>query len=263
MDKFVLKTSVEEKNEIDLQFARMVYATNSPFNFVEHREVKKMARMLRPGYKPPSRLAVGGQLLETIYEEELDKCRTVLENKNATLDIDGWSNIHNEPVICASIVVENSSYLVKTVDTSGKPHTGNYLAELAEEIIKECSDKFKVKIRSFVSDNAANMVAMKNQLMRSDDSRISSLVTYGCSAHIGNLLAKDLDDTNARNHVVQIVKHIRNKHYASAAFKEAGGTKLVYPAETRWNSVTDCLESYLKQWPIIASLNLEKKSMLK
>ena len=262
IEKFVTKTSTEEKNLLDKELARMIYATNTPFTFAEHREFRKFVQMLRPGYKPPSRLDVGGPLLEKVYDEDIEKCKKQLSGRSVTLDIDGWSNVHNEPVICASLIVDKKSYLVKTVDTSGKPHTADYLAELTQDVIKESANRFNVKVKSFVTDNAANMVAMKQKLNRSEDEDISSVVTYGCSAHIGNLLAKDLDNSAARNHVVQIVKHIRNKHAASAAFKEAGGNKLVYPAETRWNSVSDCLESYIKQWPILASLTLDDKDIM-
>jgi hypothetical protein len=56
---------------------------------------------------------------------------------------------------------------------------------------------------------------------------------------------------------VQIVKHVRNNHSAAASFKEASVPKLVIPVETRWNSLSDCQESYLKHWPKLASIDLE------
>ena len=119
------------------------------------------------------------------------------------------------------------------------------MATLTKDIVKDSAAKFNVNIKSFVTDNAAYMASMKNVLNQSEDEQISSIVTYGCSAHIENLLAHDLDNSAARIHVVHIVKYIRNNHSAAAKFKAAGGNRLVYPAETRWNSVADCLESYL------------------
>ena len=71
-------------------------------------------------------------------------------------------------------------------------------------------------------------------------------------------LAHDFDIPNIRSHVVHIVKHVRNNHQAAAAFKQAGGSKLVLPIETRWNSIGDCLESYLKNWPVLASIDLSE-----
>ena len=72
-----------------------------------------------------------------------------------------------------------------------------------------------------------------------------------------------MDNADVRKHVVEIVEHVRNKHSASAAFSQAGGNKLIYPAETRWNSVADSLVSYLRQWPILASLTLDQGIMSK
>ena len=186
--------------------------------------------------------------MEDLYQTESKLCKDYLEGKIVTLDLDGWSNIHNEPVICASVVTEDKeSYLVKTVDTSGHPHDTEYLTKLTKQIVLERTEKFGVKIASFVTDNDANMQAMRRELHNEDDTKLSSLITYGCSAHIANLLAHDLDNQTARNHVVQVIKYIRNNHSAAAQFKKAGGMKLQLPGDTRWNSVSDALESYLKQ----------------
>ena len=87
------------------------------------------------------------------------------------------------------------------------------------------------------------MAAMRRKLLEEDDVLLSSMITYGCSAHISNLLAEDLDDTSARNHVILIIKYFRNNHSANAQLRSAGGRKLVLPVETRWNSVVDALES--------------------
>src|ERR1700755_2406441 len=85
-----------------------------------------------------------------------------------------------------------------------------------------------------------------------------NLIAYGCSAHIANLLAHNLDIPHVKNPIIEIVKHIRNNHSAAAAYKEAGGKKLILPNETRWNSVADGLDLYIKNWPILANMKLPK-----
>ena len=183
-----------------------------------------------------------------------------MKGKTVTLDLDGWSNIHNEPVICASIVTEEAkSYLVYTIDTTGNKHDTQYLASIAKKVIIKTQAKFSVRVRSFVTDNAANMKAMRAELAKSEDPMFSSLIAYGCSTHLANLLAHDLDNNSARNNVIHIIKHIRNNHFAAGKFKQAGGNKLILPSEVRWNSVADSLESYLNQWSIIADMkNLDE-----
>ena len=72
-------------------------------------------------------------------------------------------------MICATLIVEKKSFLVKTVDTTRHPQTADYLATLTKDIVKDLSNKSNVNIKSFVIDNAANMASMKNALNQSED----------------------------------------------------------------------------------------------
>lgn len=141
--------------------------------------------------------------------------------RHFSMDIDGWSNIHNEPVLCASLTTEDGdSYLVKTIDTFGHPHDTNYLTEVAKQYISDVTIDFSVNIRSIVTDGAANMAAMRRELLKDD---CNCNIAYDCSAHIANSLSKDLDIADVRGHIVQIVRHIRYNHDASSQYKKAGG----------------------------------------
>ncbi|XP_073506891.1 uncharacterized protein [Phyllobates terribilis] len=84
------------------------------------------------------------------------------------------------------------------------------------------------------------------------------LITYGCSAHLLHLLAKDLSVPEIKANVVEIAKYFRNNHFAAAALKRMGGTKLTLPQNVRWNSVVDCFEQYIKNWPILMTLKKMK-----
>lgn len=256
LDRYIIKTSEKEKQSFDKQLARYIYATNSSFRTVENPQFQKFVEMIRPGYKLPTRKQIGGTILNEVYDEEITKGRLQLKGQIVSMDLDGWSNIHNEPVVCVSVIDENSeSFLVKTVDTSGQKHDVAYLTSIATNIIKEVSQEFDIRVRSFVTDNAANMKAMRKQLKNEFG---YSIATYGCSSHIANLLAHDLDIPNVKSHVVQIIKYVRNTHLPAARYKEAGGKKLIMPVETRWNSVYESLESYLQNWPILASITLDE-----
>lgn len=93
------------------------------------------------------------------------------------MSIDGWSNVHNEPIICATITTEQSEVILFT----GKPHTGEYLAELAEGLIERLKSQYNCNVASFITDNAANTAKMRKELKKSD-----TIITYGCSAHLLN-----------------------------------------------------------------------------
>lgn len=252
LDSFVTKTTRSEKEILDEQIARFIYATNSSFRVVEHEEFKKTVQLLRPGYTPPSRQDVAGKLLNTVHAKCLNTGKELLQGKTVCMSLDGWSNVHNEPIICATVTTSNSDiYLVDTVDTSGHAHTSDYLSEVAISAIKKCETTFGCYIRSIVTDNATNMTKMRNELKERED---IDVITYGCSAHLMNLLAKDLEIANIKEQVVQVTKYFRNNHFAAAAYKSAGGLRLVMPQEVRWNTMADCLETYISQWPKLMSV---------
>lgn len=253
MDSFIMRTTEDQKKELDTQVARMIYATNMPFHTVENKEFRKCIEKLRPGYIPPREHAISGYLLNDVYESELKKCAKLLKNKIVTLSIDGWSNVHKDPIVCSSITTkEGQVYLIETFDTSGISHTSEYLQDICEQSIFSAEKKFNCKVRSIVTDNAANMTKMRNEMENTDANNTEHyfpVLTFGCSAHVLNLLAKDLQLPDVVEHVVQIIKYFRNHDFVKAPYKKAGGSSLILPQEVRWNSMCDCLISYVNNWP--------------
>ena len=74
----------------------------------------------------------------------------------------GCSNIKNEPIICCSILNDSGhNILVENIDSSGNAHTGDYLTSVAVKVINNCEKNFKVKVRSFVTDNTGNVKLTK------------------------------------------------------------------------------------------------------
>ncbi|XP_071050922.1 uncharacterized protein [Onthophagus taurus] len=182
---------------------------------MDNQQVKKAIELLRPGYNPLSGKTISTTLLEQIYEEEKTKCRGSLTGCCVNISIDGWSNVRNEPIVCASITTETGhSFLYETIDTSENPHTSDYLTEIACNIISSCKSKYNCNVTSFVTDNAANMALMRKTLQEKLDPSIS-VISYGCSAHLLNLLCKDLEVTNIKEHVTQIIKYFRNNQLTS------------------------------------------------
>lgn len=107
------------------------------------------------------------------------------------------------------------------------------------------------KVRSFVTDNAANVQKMREKLATDVD---IDVIQYGCSAHILNLLAKDIENSATTDSILKIIKYFRNKHLPSALFKQAGGKKLKMPLEIRWNIMNDAIKSYLDNRGILVQL---------
>jgi len=170
--------------------------------------------------------------------------------------LDGWSNVHMEPIVCCSAVLPTgATYLIDSFDTSGSPHTAEYLAELATKSIKKCKLSFGADVRSFVTDIASNVKKMRELLAISEN-----VITYGCSAHLFNLLSGDVEIHGVKENLVSVIKYIRHKQQPAAWYKDAGGTILVLPQEVRWNTLSDSIKFFLKNRGILVQVCQDHKA---
>ena len=93
-----------------------------------------------------------------------------MRNLTVGIALDGWSNIHNEPTVCATITTaEGEVYIIDTIDTSGNINIAKYLAGITKTAIQSTELKCGCKVGSFVTDNAANMAQMRNMLGCDDE----------------------------------------------------------------------------------------------
>lgn len=75
-----------------------------------------------------------------------------------------------------------------------------------------------------MTDNAANMSRMRRDLAQQEElASHQDILTYGCSSHILNLLAKNLNAEDITEKVKPIMRYFKYTHFASAKYKEAGG----------------------------------------
>jgi len=86
----------------------MFFACNISFIVTEHPQFFWVIQLVRPGYTPPSRKAIGGILLDNVHNQLTQDVRDSVSGKTATLVRDGWSNIHNEPIVASCLQVEGS-----------------------------------------------------------------------------------------------------------------------------------------------------------
>ena len=55
-------------DRLERQVGKFVFATNAPFSIVENKEFVAMMQMVRPGIKIPGRQAIGGRILNDVYD---------------------------------------------------------------------------------------------------------------------------------------------------------------------------------------------------
>uniref|UniRef100_H3A4F8 DUF659 domain-containing protein n=1 Tax=Latimeria chalumnae TaxID=7897 RepID=H3A4F8_LATCH len=139
------------------------------FRCIKHSEVKKALNILQPGYTP-SRFALAGHLLNEVFQEEKIKCSEKLYGELVCMSIDGWSNIHNEPIVCATVTVDRGNCICMTALTPLVIHiTSEHLTALDSDTIKSCEKEFKCHVASFVTHNAANMAKMRKALEETEN----------------------------------------------------------------------------------------------
>ena len=83
----------------------------------------------------------------------------------------------------------------------GNPHTGEYLAQVMKDAMEVVKSRVGATVVSIVTDNASNMEKMRAKILD------TSVFTYGCQAHVLNLIAKDLlEDKEESRHRLQLLK---------------------------------------------------------
>jgi hypothetical protein len=247
----VIRKSEANRRKLDVQVVRFIFATNTSFRAVEHAEFLKLITMLRPGYEPQLILIIETyDLLNNVFDSFTSETQMKLSSKTVCKALDGWSNIRNESIVrvCVTDMIDNV-YLLEINDTKDNSHTSEYLLSLTETAIKKC-ESFGCIIGSVVTDNAVNMNKMRQELATCEDISSQDILTYGCSAHILNLLAHDIEIPGSKNHIKQIFKYFRNSHFLSARYKMEGGKAWVLPQGVRWNIFADTIQCYLENWHI-------------
>ena len=151
-------TDSATKEKLDEQIARLFYSCNLAFNIADNQIFKDTIELLCPGYSPPSRKDIGGYLLDNVHEKlktNLSHMRKDLVGKNAALILDGWSDIHNTPVIASSLHCDGKSYFLSAVDTGTNKKTAQYCTDIATNA--KADDTFGCNITGVVTDSEKKM----------------------------------------------------------------------------------------------------------
>ncbi|GBN78162.1 hypothetical protein AVEN_8209-1 [Araneus ventricosus] len=133
---------------------------------------------------------------------------SAFENKECTLMEDGWSNIHNEPVIASYLHADGKSYFLKAQECGSNKKTAEFCTMFTEKSIKLVEEKYKAKLISVVTDNENKMDKLCQLLVKER----SDLIVYGCTVYWLNLLAQDISPVATVKHVVEIQKYFKNHH---------------------------------------------------
>ena len=156
-----VSTSKNKQYIFNFQITRFIVDSNTAFLQVESKQFEKLITTLRPGTRVQSRKQVSDTFLDEVYDEEKVNVVKNIEGSNATLGPDYWSTKTNDPVIGVTLSTANQVLHANTIDTTGNPHTSDYLAQLFKEEVERRGKEWKVNITALVTDNAANMSGMR------------------------------------------------------------------------------------------------------
>lgn len=164
---------------------------------------------------------------------------------------DGWSVIHNTPVIATRLQCEGKSYFLSAIDAGTNRTTAAYCTSVAQEAIPTATEHYQCTVTGVVTDNEKKMVAMKQNLHDSNP----KLTVYGCASLWLNLLGQDITPAQVIHQVVEINKYFRNQHIPGTLLSETpDSVKSQLPAETRWNSQLTCIRNRPYMLMIIARI---------
>ena len=139
---------------------RFVFASNLPFCAVEHPEFRNVMKVLRPSAAPVSARNIRNKQLPATYAKERAMLAAELQGQEVTPSLDGWSTAQS--VLVIGIAVQDS--LVSAIETLGEAHTSEFLLKVCEEAIENIQTELGVKVVAVVTDSAANMLLMRQNL---------------------------------------------------------------------------------------------------
>jgi len=159
MTGYVVSTSQEQRKKLDMQAARFFFSSNIPFCAVENEEFVKFCSMMRPGYIPPNRKKMGGELLDAVHHEVAEEVKSLLapaDNKMPMPVIllqDGWSNVSNDPIIAHTLYDGSHSkpYLLAIEDAGSAKKTADYCFSLIKAQVEFIQHEYDQNV-SFCSE---------------------------------------------------------------------------------------------------------------
>ena len=128
----------QEKEKLDLHFARYLYSQNIPFTSGGDNELfKTLCSALRPGYEPPKRTKLSEDLLVKVHDEVDERMKQDIRKHSSVLVLsqDSWSSITNNPIIAHSLLVHGNSYLYHLENAGSNTKSAQYCASITSDLI--------------------------------------------------------------------------------------------------------------------------------
>jgi hypothetical protein len=176
--------------------------------------MKRAFHKLNPAYKPPTRKALAGPLLEKVYSNVKDKVDTVVQaTKLLNIVTDESTNINKARIVNISIHTPSGVFHWRSDDIGARQMTSVNIADWTKHhLTKLCNNQFK-RINSIATDTCNAMLKAWEILEKFDEFKHCFFIP--CDSHGLQLIIKDLLDIPEIKELHDIIQSI------AKAFKKA------------------------------------------
>ena len=99
------------KEPLDFRFTKVCYVDGLPFSIYESPVMKEALWTLHPAYKPPTRKAIAGPLLDKVYIDVKSKVNSYITSiQSLNVITDESTNINNSRIMNISIHTDIGSF---------------------------------------------------------------------------------------------------------------------------------------------------------
>ncbi|XP_061162789.1 E3 SUMO-protein ligase ZBED1-like [Saccostrea echinata] len=254
-------SNTERAKKITDKIARFIVKDLRPFSMVDSPEFRDMIACLDNRYQVPSRKTFSEIVIPKMYSDVKVKVQSSLrEAEQVALTTDGWSSRATESYITITSTHIDKDWnicnFVLQTRMMPESHTGENVAEVLRNAVREWNLPIFYGFPPVVSDNAANMMKAGELLGN---------IHVNCYAHTLNLACqkclavKRLENILAK--IRKIVAFFHRSNIAAALLKNTAESlslpqhKLIMDVRTRWNSAYDMISRFLEmQVAIFATL---------
>src|SRR5579859_998022 len=196
------RLSNSAKADLDIQAAMWCFMGNHPFTMFENSFAKAFLHRLNPAYKPPSRNAISGRLLDSIYTQVKSRTEEVIASfHNINVITDESTDINSSRIFNLSIHSIDGSIHYVSEDIQTISMTAFAAAEWLRKHLINVSNHNLNRINSITNDTCSTMFSMWGEVEKYPD--LKHVFFIPCDSHGIQLLVKDLLQIPRFNEVIQ------------------------------------------------------------
>jgi hypothetical protein len=189
LDQYPPSVNEVKKARLDHKFALALYTTGKSFSTFDDPTWTDFFKEL--GYTPPTRQALVGSLLNSVYKDTKDEVEEVVKGAELGLVTDESTDVSlNRLANYLFLLPDGTSFYWRIVDIKERTQNAANIAEEAIQVGKELTRGELWRITSFATDTCLTNQNVWTQL--SNTPEMKHVIIVPCDSHGLQLLIKDL-----------------------------------------------------------------------